>query len=242
MKTRIEKLLKNKIPVFYYDVTDSTNLRAREYIKNGGSERAVFVANAQTAGRGRLGRSFYSPSDSGVYMSCVLKADGELCDAVNITTAAAVAVADAIGERARIKWVNDIYVDDKKVCGILTEAVPYGGSLYIVIGIGINVTTSVFPDEIRESAGSIGECDKDALVAKICDGLENVQSADYIESYRRRLLWRGENIVYTENNERHNALLVDVDSQGHLIVDVGGSKKILRSGEISINAHPKVSN
>lgn len=234
MKRQISKLLQNKIPVFYYDVTDSTNLRAREYIQNGGKERALFVANAQSAGRGRLGRSFYSPQNSGIYMSYLLKAEGELCDAVNITTATAVAVADAIGERAKIKWVNDIYIDQKKVCGILTEAVSFEGELYVVIGIGINVTTSDFPDDIKDIAGNIGECDKSALIAKICDNLTNVQNVDYIDNYRQKLLWKGEDIVYIENNVCHNAVLVDVDSNGHLIVDCNGNKKTLRSGEISI--------
>lgn len=233
-KEDIVKNLKRDIPVVFYDMTDSTNLRARDFIKSHHPDRAVIVASGQSAGRGRLGRNFYSPSDTGIYMTYVLRSEGKLCDAVRITTATAVAVAEAIGDKARIKWVNDIYVGGKKVCGILTEAVNDGESLYIIIGIGINVTTEVFPDDIKNSAGSIGKCDKSELVADICDRLQNVQTSDYIDSYRKRLLWRGQRIVYIQNNERHPATLVDVDDDGGLIVVENGNKKTLTPGEISI--------
>ena len=232
----VEKYLKTKIPVFAYDVTDSTNLRAKEYIRAGRCERALFVANAQTSGRGRLGRTFYSPADSGIYMTYAYKTDVALCDAVRVTTAAAVTVAEAIGDKARIKWVNDIYVGGKKVCGILTEAVHHGGALYIIIGIGINVTTADFPEELKAVAGSIGKTDRVRLCADICNGLYDIEKKDYIDCYRKRLLWRGEQIVYTENNVCHDAVLVDVDGDGHLIVMENGNKKTLRSGEISVRA------
>lgn len=232
----VGKYLKNQIPVFTYDVTDSTNVRAKEYIRSGHCERALFVANAQTSGRGRLGRTFYSPADSGIYMTYAYKTDAPLCDAVRVTTATAVTVAEAIGDSARIKWVNDIYVGGKKVCGILTEAVHFGGSLYVVIGIGINVTTADFPDELQGIAGSIGKADRARLCADICDGLYDIDKKEYIDSYRKRLLWRGEQIVYTENNGCHIAVLLDVDEDGHLIVVENGNKKTLRSGEISVRA------
>ncbi len=233
-KEAISKNLKHGIPVIFYDMTDSTNLRAREYIKSHRPDRAVIVANGQSAGRGRLGREFYSPLNTGIYMTYILRASGELCDAVRITTAAAVAVAEAIGNDARIKWVNDIYVGGKKVCGILTEAVKQDADLYIIIGIGINVTTEVFPDDIKSRAGSIGNRDKSELVADICDRLFDVETADYIDCYRERLLWCGQEIVYIENNDSIPATLVDVDDDGGLIVSDNGNKKTLRSGEITI--------
>ncbi len=233
-KENISEKMKYSVPVIYYDMTDSTNLRAKEYIKNYRKGRAVIVAGGQSAGRGRLGRDFYSPSGTGIYMTYILRAEGSLCDAVRITTAAAVAVAEAIGENARIKWVNDIYIGGKKVCGILTEAVKDGNDLYIIIGIGINVTTSDFPDDLKDSAASIGDTDKAGLIARICDSLYNVETVDYIDRYRQRLLWRGEQIVYTENNKTVPATLVDVDGAGGLIVMTDGNKKTLRSGEISI--------
>lgn len=233
-KEKIAEKLKYDIPVIYYDMTDSTNLRAKEYIKNHRPTRAVIVASGQSAGRGRLGRDFYSPAGTGIYMTYILRAEGSLCDAVRITTASAVAVAEAIGENARIKWVNDIYIDGKKVCGILTEAVNEGKDLYIIIGIGINVTTEHFPDDLKDSAGSIGNTDKAELVARICDSLYDVETVDYIDRYRQRLLWRGEQIVYIENNKAVPATLVDVDDAGGLIVMTDGNKKTLHSGEISI--------
>ena len=139
----------------YYEITDSTNQRAKEYIKTHEFDRMLFVANEQTAGRGRLGKSFFSPKDTGIYMSFAFKSDRPLCDIVHITTASAVAVARAIEEhttyRTAIKWVNDIYINDKKVCGILCEST--GG--YIIIGVGVNVTTSDFPDDISDVADSL---------------------------------------------------------------------------------------
>ena len=102
----------------YYDITDSTNVRAKEYIKAHQFDRMLFVANEQTAGRGRLGRSFFSPKDTGIYMTLAFKSDIPLYNAVHVTTAAAVAVAKAIERhtphRTAIKWVNDIYLNGKK--------------------------------------------------------------------------------------------------------------------------------
>ena len=112
----------------------------------------------------------------------------------------------------------------------------HGGALYIIIGIGINVTTADFPEELKAVAGSIGKTDRVRLCADICNGLYDIEKKDYIDCYRKRLLWRGEQIVYTENNVCHDAVLVDVDGDGHLIVMENGNKKTLRSGEISVRA------
>lgn len=231
----IEKHLKAKIPVTVLDITDSTNKQARGLLQR----RAVVVANGQTEGRGRLGRSFYSPKDTGIYMSYVFETDCELCDTVRITTAAAVAVARALERDVKIKWVNDIYLGGKKVCGILTESVCRDGRpTHIIIGIGINITTEHFPDGI--DAASVGDIDKDMLVAKICDNLgalaDNIASADYLDYYRAHLLWLGEPIEYTENGTSHLAVIEGVDDLGGLIVRQNGKTKTLRSGEITLRS------
>ncbi len=236
----IQNHLKNQIPIIFYDVTDSTNLRAREYIKTHNVTHMLFVANGQTAGRGRLGRSFYSPVGSGIYMSYAFKCDAPFCDTVHITTASAVAVARAIKKNTehtpQIKWVNDIYINDKKACGILCEAV----NGYIIIGVGINVTTADFPQGIDGT--SIGDVNRDGLIADICDGLyllsQSISDSCYLDYYRAHLLWRGEQIFYTQNNEKYPATLVDIDSLGGLIINENGVQKTLRSGEISIKKQP----
>jgi len=226
----------------YYDITDSTNVRAKEYIKNHDFSRMLFVANEQTAGRGRLGRSFFSPRDTGIYMTLAFKSDIPLYNAVHITTAAAVAVAKAIERhtphRTAIKWVNDIYINDKKVCGILCEST--GG--YIIIGVGVNVTTAVFPDDIAGVATALDIDCKDALTDSICQNLcelaDDIPGYDYIGFYRERLMWKGEEITYDGNA----ATLVDVDDRGALIVLQNNQPKTISTGEISIKHLPQRKN
>ncbi len=222
----------------YYEITDSTNTRAKEYIKTHDFERMLFVANEQTAGRGRLGKSFFSPRDTGIYMSFAFKCDLPLCDTVYVTIASAVAVARAIEKhtphRVSIKWVNDIYINDKKVCGILCESV----GAHIIIGVGINVTTAEFPDEIKDIATSLETDCKDALIESIynglCDIADNVSGYDYINFYRERLLWKNEQITYIQNGISHTATLLDVDERGALVISENDLQKTLTSGEITI--------
>ena len=143
---------------------DSTNLRAKEYAAKGEPEGLIVIAEAQTAGRGRMGRSFYSPPVSGVYISFLFRPKFTAQESLFLTTAAAVAAAETIeetsGQRAEIKWVNDVFCRGKKVCGILTEAsvnVETNMLEYAVTGIGFNVREPEggFPEEIREVAGPI---------------------------------------------------------------------------------------
>ena len=147
---------------YFYDTIDSTITQAKrlllsEEIQSGS---AVF-ANHQTAGRGRLGRSFFSP-ENGIYLSVIIRPDFDISRSVLVTVAAAAAVAKAIedvcSQDARIKWVNDIYVDGNKVCGILTEAVTdfeSGQIDSLVIGIGINTSIEGFPEELKGIAGAV---------------------------------------------------------------------------------------
>ncbi|MBQ6818118.1 MAG: biotin--[Clostridia bacterium] len=137
--------------------TDSTNRVVKQWGKEGKPQGAVLIARSQTAGRGRLGRSFYSP-DSGIYISILLRPALSPKDTLRLTTAAAVAVARAIGDCAQIKWVNDVFVKNKKVCGILTESAFSGDeSDYAVVGIGLNLCEPQggFPHELRHMAGGI---------------------------------------------------------------------------------------
>ena len=142
--------------LYIYDTLDSTNIRAKQLALENAPHGTVVIARQQTAGRGRLGRSFFSPRD-GIYISIIVRPDFDLTKSVHVTSAASVAVAESIesicGMDAKIKWVNDIYADNKKVCGILTEGITdfeTGQIESLVIGIGVNTTIKDFPEDLLE--------------------------------------------------------------------------------------------
>ena len=246
-------------------VAVSTNAIVRESADCGTPEGYVVIANEQTVGRGRLGRSFFSPPGTGIYMSLLLRPENCLSkQAVRITTMAAVAVCEAIeavsGEKAQIKWVNDIYVRGRKVCGILTEGsfgLESGLLEYAVLGIGINVyqPDGGFPEELRGIAGAVfdsrQEDVKNRMAAEFLNrffvyyGSDNycreaqhgtgVGAADYVEEYRRRSLVIGKQIVVLSANEAKDAVAIGVDDECRLLVRYAdGAEACLSSGEISI--------
>lgn len=238
---KIRKALKREIPVVVYESTDSTNDRARAFVADNACDRMVFVANEQTKGRGRLGRGFYSPADTGIYMTYVFRTDNFGKDTLRVTTAASVAVAQALDCGAKIKWVNDLYRNDKKICGILTETVTANG-IYLLVGIGINVTTTDFPEDLREKAGCVGaKLDKERLIAAICDQLsqmaDDVSSVDYLDYYRNHMYAAGQPITYTERGTEHQAVIEGINDFGELIVTEEHKRKILCSGEISVRRY-----
>ncbi|MBO5929451.1 MAG: biotin--[acetyl-CoA-carboxylase] ligase, partial [Clostridia bacterium] len=165
-----------------YALLDSTNTELCRLAREGAPEGTVIFADEQQKGRGRRGHTFFSPL-SGLYMSLLLRPQAEVSP-LHITTAAAVAVAEAIeqltGIPAGIKWVNDIYCNGKKVCGILTEGAFFPGSAqlqYAVLGIGINVGLMEFPEELREIATSVSnecgfEVSKEVLIDEVLKELE----------------------------------------------------------------------
>ena len=163
----IRRQLEPQASIAAIDVRESvtsTNTVLKELAEHGGREGMVVIAQRQTMGKGRLGRSFYSPQGGGLYMSVLLRPRFSADAALSITTAAAVAVARAIddvtGERAMIKWVNDVYFHGRKVCGILTEAsvdFENSGLHYAVLGMGVNLTEPEggFPGEVAQVAGAL---------------------------------------------------------------------------------------
>ena len=183
-KEGIELYLKSGAPLHFFHSTDSTNKRAAALALEGACSGTCVIAEHQSAGRGRLGRSFYSPERQGIYLSVILKPDFDISKAVLITAAASVAVKRAIqtvcGACPQIKWVNDLYLDGKKICGILTEAITdfeSGQITNIVVGIGINCSCEDFPDEIQEIAGGIpGSYSKNALAAEVVNQLLDIAS------------------------------------------------------------------
>ena len=189
-----------------YDCVDSTNTRLAQLAQEGAPEYTAVIASAQTAGRGRAGHSFYSPAGSGVYFSLLLRPGFAPETAAQlITPACAVAAAETIeavsGERARIKWVNDVYVRGRKVCGVLTEARQdgRGGLAWVVAGIGINISCprGGWPEGLDGLAGQVYEGEApDMAAAELAVGtLERLiglyramPASDFRAEYSRRLL------------------------------------------------------
>ena len=231
----------------------STNTLCNEKAKSGEAEGYVAVAGAQTAGRGRRGRSFYSPAGTGIYMSLLLRPHGLTGDQVlGLTTMAAVAVSESIealsGKKAEIKWVNDIFVDGKKVCGILSEAmyeVPSGALQCVIVGIGINAYApeAGFPPEISESAGCVfdkPEVDlKNSLVAEVLNRFmkyyDDPKSDAVYDEYRTRSMVIDKDIQVLKKDATLKAHVLDIDRDCGLVVRYpDGTEEVLNSGEISI--------
>ena len=195
------------VRVHVYPTLDSTNTQARRMIAEGsitGETPTLLLAHTQTAGRGRMGRSFHSPKNSGLYFTLVCP------PSQRVTPAAAVAVASAIqratGHSPAIKWVNDLYINDEKVCGILAESVtpPAGGEPLILLGIGINVTTRDFPEGLRHPAGCISpsrRMSKRALSRLVAECVRDTlalatQPEACLEAYRARQWLTGRTVSY----------------------------------------------
>lgn len=230
----------------------STNALLRELAADRAPEGTVVIAGEQTRGRGRLGRSFYSPADTGLYLSLLLRPEGfSPAQAVRMTTMAAVAVCQAIeavsGRNARIKWVNDIFLDGRKVCGILTEGsfdLETGSLNSIILGVGINVYAPAdgFPRELEQIAGAV-------LPEPITDGRSRLaaeflnrflelyrrQNSTYAAEYRRRSLVLGRQVLVITPAEQKTALALDVDEECRLLVQYpNGKTEALSSAEISV--------
>lgn len=224
---------------------DSTNNEAKRMCASGEKSPTLIVAESQTAGRGRLGRSFYSPAESGVYFSILFPSLAPLKSAVSVTGAAAVAVMRAIrtltGKQTAIKWVNDLYLDGKKVCGILAEAVSVqDGIQHLVVGIGINLSTSVFPAELHDKAGSLGATvPRAALIAAVWRELRpfllDPDSREWLDDYRAHSCVIGKPIVWSCGSETHEGIALGINDNGELLVQSPDSPpETLRTGEISV--------
>lgn len=229
--------------VLVYPSIDSTNLEAKRRALSGEGQ-ALIVAKAQTAGRGRLGRSFYSPDATGVYFSVLHTVTAPLSDAVSVTSAAAVAVMRAIkrvcGVQTEIKWVNDLYLDGKKVCGILAESVPVEGGIGIVVGVGINLRDADFPDTLADIAGALHtNVSRVELIAAVCRELlpylKEPTDRSWLDDYRHHSFVLGHPITWIRGNECFEGVALDIDGDGGLIVrDRLGVVQTLSSGEISV--------
>ncbi len=223
----------------------STNTTARALAQQGAAEGTVVIANEQSAGRGTRARTFFSPQ-GGVYLSIVLHPRAD--DVGLITSCAAVAVARAIERlcplKIAIKWVNDLYVHKRKVCGILTEAdfMPDNTVAHIILGIGINVAAVTFPPDIASIATSLGNegytPNRAALIAAILEEWEaayaTISSRDFLRESRHRSCVLGHTIAVHRGEASYRARAIAIDNDGHLTVETDHSQITLHSGEVSI--------
>lgn len=242
---------KNKI--LLYKTIDSTNNEAKRLSLNGAKANTVILSEEQSGGKGRLGRSFYSPKGSGVYLSILLHPKVSAEKSILVTTAASVVVCRAVEEISekpcQIKWVNDVYCGGKKICGILTEAVTNfetGNVESIVLGIGVNFKRkeNEFPEEIRHKAGAIfqehtGGVTRNQLAAAMINRLMHMdhmlETGDFIEEYKHRSLVLGKEVQLVSGSENRTATVLDIDETGGLIVRYpDGNQGVIRSGEVSV--------
>lgn len=231
----------------------STNSLLWEKEKSGAPEGTVIIAGMQTNGKGRSGRKFYSPADTGIYMSILLRPVHEKPDqAMRITTLAAVAACEtfeaATGKIAYIKWVNDVFMENRKVCGILTEGsynLETGNLEAVVLGIGINVYSPEggFPADIESTAGPVfteNRADgKNILAAGFLNRLMKYylssDSESYVSKYRERCFVIGKQVLVVLGNETRNAYVRNVDDNCRLVVEYeNGCIDSLSAGEIRI--------
>lgn len=247
----LRALCKEPMDFAYLPSIASTNtaVKALAHEKN---EGYVLLAGEQTGGRGRMGRSFFSPGDSGIYMSMLLKPTCSAEQASLLTALAAVSVCRALENvlnlQLQIKWVNDIFLDGKKVCGILSEAgfnMENAQMDYVVIGIGINVYAPKgdFPSDLQNLAGYL---QKDAaynlrnqLIAGICEhfmqAYRNLNETPFMQEYKTRSMVVGKDIFVHKADGLRRARALDIDGACHLLVEYENKEReLLHSGEVSI--------
>ena len=245
--------------VFHFDIRNSvtsTNTLLRELAVKGAHEGTVVVAEEQTAGKGRMGRAFHSPAGHGVYFSLLLRPGSKTNEATLITAAAAVATARAIEEvtgiRVGIKWVNDLFADGKKVCGILTEAtfdMESGLMESAVLGIGVNVTTPEYgyPAGIEAVAAALmdRQTGKDGercrLIAAMLDSFwefyQELSARRFLDEYRARSILLGRDIYVLSQDGKQPARALEIDDECRLVVRFdNGEVSAIGSGEVSIKA------
>ncbi|MDE7395084.1 MAG: biotin--[acetyl-CoA-carboxylase] ligase [Clostridiales bacterium] len=238
----VEHYLQTQWKIETVEETTSTNADAKRHAA-AGELRYTVLADRQSAGRGRLGRSFFSPPGAGMYLSAVIKPREQ--NAAKITAYAAVAAARAVeelcGARVDVKWVNDLYMNGKKICGILTEGSVglEGGALeYAVVGIGINCKRVDLPSELKDKVTSVEaesgvQINRVVLAAKILDALTLLETdlPDFMDEYRARNIVCGKTVTV---NGEYEAKAVAILDNGALVLERDGKQTVFAAGEVSI--------
>ncbi len=238
--------------VIYEEKLVSTNQTAKVLAEQGAGHGTLVVAERQTAGKGRRGREWHSPKGSGIWMSILLRPDIRPDKASMLTLVAAMAVYDAISSRIQgcsIKWPNDIIIDGRKVCGILTEMSSEPDHIhYVVIGIGINVNTEDFPEDIAGVAASMHTASgqyfkRSEMITDVLQTfeiyydrfMETSDLSELMEEYNKRLINYGQRVYIEERGRKYDGIAEGIDREGCLLVrrDDGMVVQVI-SGEVSV--------
>jgi len=239
--------------IYSLDRVGSTNALAHKYAERGQPEGTLIIAERQTAGKGRLGRSWHSPAGCGLYFSLILRPPIPPAEAPGISLIAALSIVEAIRAasklKAQLKWPNDVLCGGRKVAGVLTElAAELDRVRYVVVGIGINVNHQAedFPPALRDKAGSLHQLvgapiDRIKLVQLVLSRFEinylrfvECGLKDAIKPIRRYSSVLGKSVSFQINGNHQQGRAVDIDGNGMLVVEVDGQRVTLGSGEISL--------
>lgn len=238
--------------IILLDTVDSTNNYAKRLASEGEPSGSVVIASSQTAGKGRLGRIFSSPDGTGIYMSIIVRPDYDMETVSLLTSCMAVAAARAVDRLyntdVKIKWVNDLYLGGRKICGILTEASvnSKGKAEFAVVGVGINVKSvkNHFSQELLEIATSLeDETGKNVDLMRIAAEIINeadrlfpgLEKAEFIEEYRKRSCITGCDVIISKHGSELTAKAVGITDRAGLIVEYSdGTREVVTSGEARI--------
>jgi len=239
--------------IHYYDETDSTNLQAKLAAGEGALDGTLFVADRQTAGRGRRGRKWESPAGVNIYFTLLLRPQFAPDKASQVTLVMGLAVAEVIREYceldARIKWPNDVVVGGKKVCGILTELGLQGSCIdHLIVGVGVNVGRQAFPPEIETTATSLeaekdSEIDRTGLFSGVLERFEVLYEEfkrtgdlhSLRERYEARLINRNREVRVLDPKGEYTGMARGISVDGELLIErADGSVEAVYAGEVSV--------
>lgn len=242
----IEKAL--QIQVSYNEKSISTQKDAKENILTNPKTPQLYLAPKQEMAKGRMNRPFFTSENGGIYMSLHLKPNVHYSDLEPFTMMAASSITKAIsrltGIDTQIKWVNDIYLGQKKIAGIITEAitsVETGLITDVIIGIGLNFFIKDFPDDLNSKAGSLFSVQptvtRNQLIIEIWKLFTEIPVKDHIKVYRDKSLVLNRQVTFMENDTLISGKAIAITDEGHLVIRLeSGQEKILRSGEISLSS------
>ena len=238
--------------IIFLEEVGSTNDYAKDMGASGAPSGSVVIADKQLAGKGRLGRSWDDGEGKDIYMTILLRPEISGEAAARLTLLAGVCVAKVLNEispkKAAIKWPNDVVMNSKKICGILTESAFIGGTIdYTVVGIGVNINRQSFPDELKDKATSLYlENDKlysrEVIIKQILNLFEKYYAeflengiASFIDEYRSLCVTLGKTVAIYENDVSYKAQAIGISDTGALeIVAEDGNRRIIESGEVSV--------
>ncbi len=237
-----------QLPVHLKADSDSTQLDAKQGIEAGHKSPALYLAPHQNKAKGRFGRPFYASKSGGIYMSLRLSPNVPFLEFKPYTILAAAAVVKAIQSLCdldvQIKWVNDIYLGQKKVAGILTEAISSMENQRVtdvIIGVGINVHIDDFPKELKQSAGNLFDDQppftRNQLITAIWKAFLETDEKELIALYKEKSLVVGQQVSFVENQVEFRGTAIAVTDTGNLVIQLdNGKAKIISSGEISLTS------